>query len=52
MDEQVAQAPDLTTAPRISSHSASVARRVVENLKRVIHAPDEPLELAVLCLLS
>ena len=25
---------------------------MVENLKRVIHAPDEPLELAVLCLLS
>ncbi len=51
MDEQVAQAPDLA-APRGMSHSAGVARRVTENLKRVIHAPDEPLELAVLCLLS
>ncbi len=52
MDEQVAQAPDLSASPRASTHSAGVARRVVENLKRVIHAPDEPLELAVLCLLS
>jgi MoxR-like ATPase len=30
---------------------AEVAQRVIDNLKRVIHAPDETLELAVLCLL-
>jgi MoxR-like ATPase len=52
MEEQVAQAADRRIAPAPASHSAGVARRVVENLKRVIHAPDEPLELAVLCLLS
>ncbi len=52
MDEQVAQAADRRIAPAPASHSAGVARRVVENLRRVIHAPDEPLELAVLCLLS
>jgi MoxR-like ATPase len=32
--------------------SADVARRVVENLRKVMRAPDGPLELAVLCLLS
>jgi len=52
MEDQVAQAPDLSTVPRAPAHAAGVARRVVENLRRVIHAPDEPLELAVLCLLS
>jgi MoxR-like ATPase len=30
----------------------ALVRRVIENLRRVMHAPDEPLELAVLCLLS
>jgi MoxR-like ATPase len=48
MDEQVAQPVRAATA----SLSASVARRVIQNLKRVIHAPDETLELSVLCLLS
>ena len=32
--------------------SAAVAGRVVENLRRVIHAPEETLDLAVLCLLA
>jgi MoxR-like ATPase len=35
-----------------SERSAQVAQRVIENLRRVIHAPDETLELCVLCLLS
>ena len=32
--------------------SAELGRRVADNLRRVMHAPDETLELAVLCLLS
>jgi MoxR-like ATPase len=32
--------------------SADLAVRVIENLRRVMHAPDETLNLAVLCLLS
>ena len=32
--------------------SAELARRVIENLRRVMHASDETLELAVLCLFS
>jgi MoxR-like ATPase len=32
--------------------SAALGRRVADNLRRVMHAPDETLELAVLCLIS
>ena len=32
--------------------SAELGRRVAGNLRRVMHAPDETLELAVVCLLS
>ena len=32
--------------------SAELGRRVVQNLRRVMHAPDETLDLAVVCLLS
>jgi MoxR-like ATPase len=35
-----------------SARSADLARRVIRNLRLVIHAPDETLELAVLCLFS
>jgi MoxR-like ATPase len=35
-----------------TERSARVAQRVIENLRQVIHAPDETLELCVLCLLS
>ncbi len=40
-------------SPRPSvSHSAELGQRVVENLRQVIHASDETLELSVLCLLG
>ena len=48
MDEQLAgveQRPETT-------RSAELARRVIQNLRRVMHAPDETLELCVLCLYS
>jgi MoxR-like ATPase len=51
MDEQLAEARErrpVVTQPS----SPGLVRRVIENLRRVMHAPDEPLELAVLCLLS
>ena len=35
-----------------TERSARVAQRVIDNLRQVIHAPDETLELCVLCLLS
>jgi MoxR-like ATPase len=52
MDEQVAQVREPRAAVRPARTSAGLATRIVENLKRVMHAPDEPLELAVLCLLA
>jgi MoxR-like ATPase len=39
-------------APFETARSADLARRVIENLRRVMHAPDETLELCVLCLIS
>ena len=48
MEEQVVGARERLETTR----SAELARRVVENLRAVIHAPRETLELAVLCLLS
>jgi MoxR-like ATPase len=48
MDEQLAGIDERLEVTR----SADIARRVIENLRRVIHAPDETLELAVLCLFS
>jgi MoxR-like ATPase len=38
--------------PLQAARSQDVARRVVANLRRVVHAPDETLELCVLCLLA
>jgi MoxR-like ATPase len=38
--------------PLEAGQSADLARRVVANLRRVMHAPDETLELCVLCLLA
>jgi len=38
--------------PLQAARSAELARRVIANLRRVMHAPDETLELGVLCLLS
>lgn len=35
-----------------ASNAASFAQKMIANLRRVIHAPDETLEFAVLCLLS
>ncbi len=51
MDELAAQAQERPTARAVNT-PALVSSRVVDNLKRVIHAPDETLELAVLCLLA
>jgi MoxR-like ATPase len=39
-------------APLQAASSADLARRVIANLRHVIHAPDETLELCVLCLLA
>jgi MoxR-like ATPase len=48
MDETLAGVEE----PLRTTRSADLARRVVANLRRVMHAPDETLELAVLCLFS
>src|SRR5262245_60260663 len=48
MDEQAVEAKQDVEA----SSAASLAQKIVANLKRVIHAPDETLEFSVLCLLS
>ena len=40
------------TQPVEVDRSAELGRRVIENLRTVIHAPDETLELGVLCLIS
>ena len=34
------------------TQAASIAERIIANLRQVIHAPAETLELSVLCLLS
>jgi MoxR-like ATPase len=47
MEEQLAGLEDVQAA-----RSADVARRVIENLRRVMHAPGDTLELCVLCLFS
>ena len=52
MDEPVTQARERVGGVSRARASASVAVRVIENLKRVMHAPDESLEHAVLCLLA
>jgi MoxR-like ATPase len=46
LDEQTARNPE-----RIAE-SAQVAEAIVANLARVVHAPEETLRLAVLCLIS
>ena len=48
MDERVVGVEQQVGTER----AARVAQRVIENLRQVIHAPDETLELCVLCLLS
>ena len=48
MEEPVARIEE----PLQAARSAELARRVIANLRRVMHAPDETLELCVLCLLS
>ncbi len=48
MEEPVARIEE----PLETARSAELARRVIANLRRVMHAPDETLELCVLCLLS
>jgi MoxR-like ATPase len=48
MDEQLAG----VEGPVEATRSADVHRRITENLRRVMHAPDETLELSVLCLFS
>jgi MoxR-like ATPase len=47
MEEPVAGVEPLDAA-----RSQDVAQRIVTNLRRVVHAPDETLELCVLCLLA
>jgi MoxR-like ATPase len=49
MERELAPAAGRTAAT--SSSSVGTADRVIENLKTVIHAPDETLQLAVYCLL-
>jgi MoxR-like ATPase len=48
MDEQAVEQKQGVEA----SAAASLAQKIAANLRRVIHAPDETLEFAVLCLLS
>ncbi len=48
MEEQAVEAKQDVEASR----AASLAQRIVGNLRQVIHAPDETLEFSVLCLLS
>ena len=48
MDEPLAGVEE----PVRTERSADVARRVIANLRRVMHAPDESLELCVFCLFS
>ena len=48
MDDQAVEAKQGVEA----SSAASLAQRIIANLRKVIHAPDETLEFAVLCLLS
>ena len=48
MDEQAVEAKQGVEASR----AASLAQKIVANLRQVIHAPDETLEFSVLCLLS
>src|ERR687892_629698 len=48
MDEQAVEAEQGVEASR----AASLAQKIVANLRQVIHAPDETLEFSVLCLLS
>jgi MoxR-like ATPase len=47
MDDRLASARE-----QVAGNRPGGSRRVVENLRRVIHATDETLELAVLCLLA
>ena len=48
MDDQAVEAKQGVEA----SSAASLAQRIIANLRKVIHAPEETLEFAVLCLLS
>ena len=48
MDDQAVEAKQGVK----TSSAASLAQRIIANLRKVIHAPDETLEFAVLCLLS
>jgi MoxR-like ATPase len=48
MDEQAVEAKQGVE----TSRAASLAQKIVTNLRQVIHAPDETLEFSVLCLLS
>jgi MoxR-like ATPase len=48
MDEQAVEAEQGLEASR----AAELAERVIDNLRRVIHAPDETLQFSVLCLLA
>ena len=48
MDEQLARVDETIEASR----SSELARRIVANLRRVMHAPDETLDLAVLNLFA
>jgi len=47
MDEQAVGAERLE-----ATRAAELAERVIENLQRVIHAPEETLQFSVLCLLA
>ncbi|HXV57563.1 MAG TPA: MoxR family ATPase [Gaiellaceae bacterium] len=49
MDEHAVEAARQGVA---ASDAASLAQKMIANLRHVIHAPDETLEFAILCLLS
>jgi MoxR-like ATPase len=49
MEPKLAQAQQ---QPSVAASSHDVASRVIENLRKVMHAPDETLQLAVYCLLA
>ena len=51
MDGELARAPERPAVAEAGAPEA-LARRVMDNLRLVVHAPEETLRLVVLCLLA
>src|SRR5919109_2736310 len=51
MDEQAVGA-EHASASSLTGRSAELAERIIGNLQRVIHAPEETLQFSFLCLLA